>query len=321
MNTKEIKNRTRAISNTRQVTRAMEMVSAVKMRKSQAIALATRPYALKALEILSHFGVEQGEEMQENILLKGRAGGKVIIVPLTSDKGLIGSFNANVLRESGALLKEYRRTGVSVELVVLGERSRAHYEQLGLPIAAHFKGMGDYAEASQTRPLSEYLMNRYIREDIKEIIVVYTEFISTLKQRVTHRKFLPITPQILKDIAADIIPESGRYAETRDKGPSSTPSELRGGKREERNSHEYLYEPNARELLETLLPILLDTYMYHIVLESNASEHSARMVAMKNASDNAKEILGQLTLSYNKARQSSITAQVNEIVAGAEALT
>lgn len=311
MNTRDIKQRQRAITNTRQVTRAMEMVSAVKMRKSQTIALATRPYALKALEILSRLHhTDEDRDTSASIFFKERPTGKVIVVPITSDKGLIGAFNANVLRECNAVLAEYKRQEQSVELVVAGERSRAHYERLDVPIAANFRGAGDYAELAQTTPIAEYLANRFAREEIREIIVIYTEFVSTLKQQVTHRKFLPVTPMILKDIIEDIIPERGKYAETRNKE-----QETRG-----KGQIDYLFEPGSQELLETLLPMLLNTYMYHIILESNASEHSARMVAMKNASDNAKEILQKLTLTYNKARQSGITAEVNEIVAGAEAL-
>lgn len=309
MNTRDIKQRQRAITNTRQVTRAMEMVSAVKMRKAQERALISRPYALRAMEILSRLSAQKkDEEEADHIFLCPRAGGKIIVVPVTSDKGLIGAFNANVLREASLILDEYKRQGRQAELVVLGERSRAHYEGRA-PVNAHFKGLGDYADSLQTSPISRYLQTRYANEDIGEIILVYTEFISTLKQRVTHRRFLPITYGILHDIIQDIIPERGKYADMQERE-----------KKEDEVQIDYLFEPTPQQLLGTLLPMLLDAYFYHVVLESNASEHSARMVAMKNASDNAKDILQQLTLKYNKARQSGITAEVNEIVAGAEAL-
>ncbi|MBI2463121.1 MAG: ATP synthase F1 subunit gamma [Candidatus Spechtbacteria bacterium] len=322
ISTREVKNRQRSIFNIRQVTKAMEMVSASKMRKAQMIALRTRPYAYKALEMLSHLTAEEIDQEIGNTgnifiapknaspaeLLRNPKG-KVLIVAITSDKGLIGGLNANVMKETLAIVRQYQKQDTLVELILVGEKSKASFQRLGVPIEKVFTGAGDYATTEQTMPIAELIRNRYEAGWVSRVVVVYSEFISTLKQRVTHRLYLPVTAKILNDVINDIIPQTGKFSELRNEEYAT-----------EKTMPDFTYEPNKQELISTLVPFFLDLYLYHIILESNASEHSARMVAMKSASDNAKNLLDTLTLTYNKARQAAITREISEITAGVEAM-
>ena len=295
--TRDIKRRQKSVSNTKQVTRAMEMVAASKMRKSQLAALQSRPYAEKAVSLLAH--IKAGSPDIRNIFLDGpegsppyeggARGGKLLVVIVTSDKGLCGGLNSTVIRESSKLLDQYKKNGYEAELLLVGAKSKAYFEHMGLKVHETFRGVGDYVTLEEVKPIAKFIQEKYQIGEFNKVTAVYTEFISTLKQRVAQRQILPII---------------------------SPPYEggVRGG------SREYIFEPNAEAVLENLIPFLLDIYIYHIVLESNASEHSARMVAMKNASDSAERILDALTLSYNKARQAAITNEIAEITAGVEAL-
>lgn len=293
----------------------MEMVSAAKMRKAQLLAIQTRPYAQKALEILSRLTSDQAvKEIYQNVFLAGSGESRkretanmVLIVAVTSDKGLIGAFNGNVIKQTMKIVRQYQRGNTKAEIIAVGARSKSHFERLGVPVSAVFTGTGDFMTLEETVPIAKYIRARYKSEEIREVIAVYTEFVTTLKQRVIHRRFLPVTPQILKDIINDIIPEEGKFAEVKNRDPQKI-------------EYAYVYEPRAQELLDVLVPQLLDVYAYQIVLESNASEHSARMITMKNASDNAKKLLEELTLKYNNARQSAITKEISEITAGVEAM-
>ncbi len=286
--TKDIKRRKKSVGNTRQVTRAVGMVAAVKMRRAQLTALQSRPYAQKALSVLAH--IKTGQPDIRNIFLDGSDNGKLLAVVVTSDKGLCGGLNSAVIRESTKLFEQYKKDGYEIELLLVGAKSKLYFERMKLPILQVFKGVGDYVTVGDVRPISTYIQEKYKTGYYSKVIAIYTEFISTLKQKVEQRQILPIV--------------------------HSPPYEggVGGG------SIAYIFEPSPQAVLDTLIPFLLDIYMYHIILESNASEHSARMVAMKNASDNAENILKELTLSYNKARQAAITREITEITAGVEAL-
>ncbi len=285
--TRDIKRRQRSVKNTGQVTRAMQMVAASKMRKSQLVALQSRPYAQKAIEILA--SIKQRQPDLKNIFLDGPNGGKALALIVTSDKGLCGGLNSSVLRECADISE--------VELVLVGVKSKPYFDRRNMPIQRTFKGAGDYVEMEQIKPIADFIQEKYKTGAYSKVIAVYTEFISTLKQKVTRQQILPIV-----------------YSPPRQYGGQAYEGGERGG------SKEYVFEPSPEAVLETLIPQLLAIYIYHIILESNASEHSARMVAMKNATDSAERILGELTLSYNKARQAGITREITEITAGVEAL-
>jgi len=306
-NTRDIKRRQRSVKNTGQVTKAMQMVAASKMRKSQLVTLQSRPYAEKAISVLTH--IKQRQPDIQNIFLNGPSLKRseevkplqTLALIVTSDKGLCGGLNSSVLKECANISE--------AELILVGTKSKSHFEKLGLPILEVFKGAGDYVELEQVKPIAAFIREKYKTGDYSKVIAVYTEFISTLKQKVTRRQILPITPY-------DPLPSTAAEGLPLRKGENNSPP-YEGGAW---GGSEYIFEPSPEALLDTLIPFLLDIHIYHIILESNASEHSARMVAMKNATDNAERMLGELTLSYNKARQSGITREITEITAGVEAL-
>jgi len=301
--TRDIKRRQKSISNTKQVTKAMEMVAASKMRKSQHVALQSRPYSEKAISVLAH--IKTGAPDLKNLFLDGPSfakasagknpeSRKILVVVVTSDKGLCGGLNSAVIRESTKHIAQYKKEGYEVELLLIGAKSKPPFERMGLTIHETFKGVGDYVTLEEIKPVAQLIQEKYKSGEFNKVVAIYTEFISTLKQKVENRQILPIM-----DVSAGTVPV--------DRG--AVPQKL-----------EYVFEPSPQAVLEDLIPFLLDIYIYHIILESNASEHSARMVAMKNASDSAENILDELTLSYNKARQSAITNAITEITAGVEAL-
>jgi len=313
--TRDIKRRQKSVKNTGQVTRAMQMVASSKMRKAQLVALQSRPYAEKALSVLSNIKARQPDI--KNLFLDGNPESKKLLaVVVTSDKGLCGGLNSAVIRESEKIFEQYKKDGYNIELVLVGAKSKSYFERMKFPILEIFKSVGDYIDFEQVKPISKFIQKTYVSNSIGKVVAIYTEFISTLKQRVNRRQILPITTDIFKDLIYDITPEAGKYSEKKVSDQSSVVSSQLSSV----SNQEYIFEPSAESVLNTLVPYLLDIYIYHIILESNASEHSARMVAMKNASDNAKKILGELTLSYNKARQAAITREISEITAGVEAL-
>jgi len=288
--TRDIKRRQKSVSNTKQVTKAMEMVAASKMRKSQLIATQSRPYSEKAVSVLGH--IKAGTPDIKNLFLDGNPESKKLLaIVVTSDKGLCGGLNSAVIRESTKVFEQYKNDGYEIELLLVGTKSKPHFERMGLTIHETFRGVGDYVTPEEIKPISQFLQEKYKTAKFNKVIAIYTEFISTLKQKVESRQILPIA-----DESRVVNQESSTGAK------------------------EYIFEPSPQTVLENLIPFLIDIYIYHIILESNASEHSARMVAMKNASDSAENILDELTLSYNKARQSAITNEITEITAGVEAL-
>lgn len=297
-----IKRRLRATRNMQQITRAMEAVSASKMRKSQLVALGARAYSVKALEILGNIG--EMRDLDYWLFDENKDSSKIGLLVVTSDKGLCGGYNSNVLKTAWKFVREHPES----EVITVGKRAIKFFERRGIKPNGDFVGFGDYVEVEATSPVARLLSDRFKSKKYREVWVVYTNFISTLKQEVALRKILPVDLEFIREIIEGIIPEYGRFSEERLK-ERGTP-----------RYYEYKFEPDPLTIFETLIPSLFEVAIHHIILEANASEHSARMVAMKSASDNASEIIDELTLSYNKARQAGITKELLEVVAGKEAL-
>jgi len=304
---KAVKQRIRSVKNTAQITKAMEVVSATKMRRSQEFAIKARPYAVASLNLLSNLVMKTKElpgilEQREKKECYG-------LLVVTSDKGLAGALNANVIRRAEAWVKARRISNEEFILVTVGKRAKDYFEHKSIPIHKSFWGFGDMISLKETLPVAEILIKGFLDHTWDEFSAVYTHFRTTLLQEAVVRRVLPVTENGIKEIVEGITPQRGRYSEKE--------------KKDEILSHytyEYTYEPSPEALLNELVPQLLRMHVHHMILESNASEHSARMVAMKNASDNAKELITDLTLTYNKARQASITRELSEITAGKEAL-
>lgn len=322
---KLIKQRIKSVRNISQITKAMEMVSAAKMRKSQEFAIKARPYAVASLEMLKNLLSRTPAEALPPLLRMRKVKNSALLV-ITSDKGLAGAFNANVIRKAEARIYadiNADKRG-NATLITVGKKARDYFARRNYPIQESFTGFGDYSTPDETRPVAETIIQGFLYGAWDEVEAVYTNFRSTLKQEAVLKKILPVTKEGIEEIVSGILPERGRYsslpAEKDRKGDydSSLPRPSHQG--EGKYRYEYKFEPSASEILEFLIPQLIRMHIHHIILESNASEHSARMVAMKNASESATELIEELTLEYNKSRQSGITRELTEITAGKEAL-
>jgi len=298
-----IKARIKTTKNIQQITKAMEAVSAVKMRKSEAAALKGRSYALYALQILRKIENSLGDEFKKcSPLFEERTGNKTLLVVISSDKGLAGSFNSNVLRRAGI----FAQNNSNISVLTIGKKVRDFFERRNFNIVKSFEGIGDYALLDEVKPISDFIIFQFEEGYFDKIDVIYTNFISALKQEVVHRPLLPLNKETLAQVIENIVPETGRFAELRD----SNIGELA----------EYKFEPSPKAIATKIVPSLVELEVFHSILEANASEHAARMVAMKNASTNAKDMIGKLTIKYNKERQAQITKELIEIVSGKEAL-
>ena len=305
--TKAIKQRIKSVKNTSQITKAMEVVSATKMRRSQQFALAARPYSVASLEMMQN--LLRRTPVLPPILLEREIKNKALLI-ITSDKGLAGAFNANVLRKAEGWVAGELKKNTEFSVITVGKKSKDYFVRSPTSnrVVRSFFQFGDYTDLSETLPIANLLLTGFQNGQWDSVDAVYTHFRTTLLQETVLKKILPATEVGLEDAVASILPERGRYANLQPTTYNLQP----------RYNYEYKFEPSPTEILETLVPQLIKMHIHHIILESNASEHSARMVAMKNASDNARELIGDLTLAFNKARQANITRELVEITAGAE---
>lgn len=323
LSTKSIKQRIRSVRNIGQITKAMEVVSATKMRKSQEFALKARPYAVASLEMLHNLLSRTPEKLMPP-LLKHRAVKNTLLLVITSDKGLAGALNANVLRKAESRINANRDANQREKLlfVTVGKKAAEYFERRSIAIYKSFSGFGDRSTLQQTMPVADLVLEGFLKGEWDQVEAIYMNFRTTLLQEVVVKKILPVTPEDIEEAVAGILPERGRYAQAQTGADftQTNAERVRVSQSDSAYRYEYKFEPSPAEILTTLVPQLLRMHVHHIILESNASEHSARMVAMKNASDNAHELIGDLTLAYNKARQAGITNELIEITAGREAL-
>ncbi|HUZ93142.1 MAG TPA: ATP synthase F1 subunit gamma [Candidatus Paceibacterota bacterium] len=306
-----LKRRIRSVQNIGQITKAMEMVAATKMRRAQEIALASRPYSYTALELLGILSKLGGEAEPLPALLKKRPVKKTAFMIVTSDKGLAGSFNGAVIRAFERYIKENRidPRGPEYSFIAVGQKAKSYLERRKMRVGASFTRVGDFTKLEEVTPIADALISGYLREDFDQLFAFFTTFVTALRQDAVFREFLPIDYEAVKLSIKDTIPRAGRYSEY-----AKTESFF------EDTARDYIIEPSPAAVLAELAPELLKIRVYHAILEANASEHSARRMAMKSASDNASELSEDLNLVYNKSRQASITRELTEITAGAEAL-
>ncbi len=275
----------------------MQMVAASKMRRAQEQVLATRPYTEKAWQVLSHLAAQRGVDEEVHPLLERREEIKLVgVVLVTADKGLCGSYNHNMIHAAWRFIQELP---CPVELITVGKRGRDAMWRLRQQIVAEYSDLPPQPGILDITPIARTAMDGFVSGQYDAVYLAHTDFINTLLQRPAFWQLLPIRPL---DLGVTPISEH-RGA------PTATPGV------------EYLYEPDQRTILDTLLPRFTELQIYQAILEALASEHSARMVAMRNATENANELLGDLTLTYNRARQEAITKEMLDIVGGAEALT
>ncbi len=296
---KQVKNKIIATKKTGQVTKAMEAVSAVKMRKSQEKALEGRPYVRSALRILSRLA--SSRDGLEHSFVKEKTTGKRLLVIVTSDKGLAGSVNSAVLK----LADEIVSVDKAVEVVPVGRKAVDYTARMGLLSHGAYTNISDDVALSDVSTIANSIFTLFGTGEYKSVEIIYQNFINTFEQLPSRRKILPLDPAELQYVLSGIRPKGGKYSEETEQSVTTT---------------DYLVEPSPEIVLNTLMPQLIQIMLYHSFIESKASEHSARMVAMKNATDKTKEVIKSLTIKYNKARQAAITAEVSEITAGAEAM-
>jgi F-type H+-transporting ATPase subunit gamma len=292
--TQDLKRRVRSITNTRKLTRAMELVASARLRRAQMRIEAMRPYADRMLELMG--GVSQAAGSVRLPLLERRENvEKVAIVPVTGDRGLAGAFNAQILRRAFALMREAQASGQQVVFFSAGKKAASTLRFRRLEIGQAWTGFSDRPAYSDAQAMAHALAEAYTNGDVDRVVIVYNAFVSPLVQKVTVRDVLPIPRDVL---------ERSEEQETERTG---TP--------------DFIYEPEPEEILARLLPVYVETELYRALLESAASEQGARMTAMRNASKSAGELIDNLTLAMNRARQAEITQEILEVVAGADALT
>jgi F-type H+-transporting ATPase subunit gamma len=305
MSLKSVKTKIKSIDKTRQVTKAMEAVSAVKMRKSQQYALSARPYALAALKILR--AASASADAKGHPFLQGNASTRTLMIVVSADKGLAGSYGSALLKRAYTYMRDENLTRENIDLITIGRKATEHFQKRKYAILAHRERWGDQITFNHIRPIAQEASKRYTEGAVGKVVIVYTNFLSTLRQEAVVRELLPLSVASISEVIRGIVPEHGRFA-------------TMNADIEETLVRDVTFEPSADAILEELLTALFDIEIYHTILEANASEHSARMIAMKNASDNAREISRSLKLTFNKVRQSSITKEVSEIVGGMESM-
>jgi F-type H+-transporting ATPase subunit gamma len=282
--TREIRRRIKSVKNISQVTRAMEMVAASRMRRAQAAVLAGRPYADKIDEVIANLAARmQGQNEAEHPLLAHRPVKRTLVVLITADRGLCGSLNTNVVRRATRFMLD--EVQGEVELVTVVRKGRDFMLRYGRPVVAELIQYGDRPRVADIIPIARVVTDEYVSGRVDAVHLIYTVFVNTLVQRPTVYQLLPLKPNEVT-------------------GPAT----------------EYIYEPSTGEVLEQIIPRYIESRLYQGILESIASEQSAKMVAMRNATQNAKELVQELTLSYNKLRQANITRELTEITSGAAAL-
>lgn len=293
---REVKGRIRSVKNIGQITRALEAVSASRVRKAQARVLASRAYAQKAMEILMNIqAATSGGGALHPLLTKRESINRIMIVLITSDRGLAGAFNTNIIRVAQQFA---RKKGLETQWVTVGRKGRDALVRAGLNVIGEFTDIPDELRIRDISPISRLAKDAFLSGEVDDVFIAYTDFINTLTQRPALLGWLPLVPHDMEDF--EHIKQFGQVSEL-------------GGQ-------DYEFEPNPQAIIDEIVPRFTELIFYQTYLESKASEHSARMVAMRNASDNAGQLVDDLTLLYNKARQAAITSEILDIVGGAEAL-
>ncbi|MDY0389561.1 ATP synthase F1 subunit gamma [Desulfobulbus oligotrophicus] len=288
---KDVKDKINGVKKTAQITKAMNMVASAKLRGAQEKMERFRPYASKFAKAMSD--LSSGMESTDLPLMEKRDVRKVEIVVVTSDRGLCGSFNANIIKAAEKLRKQYEGEGKTVSFVTVGKKASQVFKRSG-KLRAQYNDIMSTFQMFNAREISQNLIENFINGESDQVDIVYGRFYSVAIQRPERRELLPIQP----------IVDAGHDGEQEKK-------ELKGS---------YTYEPDPDEIMEVLQPLFLNVQLYHAMLEVGASEHAARMTAMDNATNACKDMIKQLTMLYNKARQAAVTSELMDIVGGAEAL-
>jgi len=282
---RDIRRRINSVRSTQQITKAMKMVAAARLRRAQENILRARPYAYELREVIGHVVGLVDRSMHP--LLDLREVNRVGLVVVTADRGLCGAFNMNIIRRTVHEIDSLQESGKEVELILVGRKSRDFFRRRSVPIISEYYDFYNHLNFSHAQRIGKEIIRLYQERQLDQITVIYNEFKSAIQQRIVAEKLLPLEPQMPEGISGTV---------------------------------QYIYEPSPDALLEVLLPRQINIQMWRILLESNAAEQGARMTAMEMATENAEEMIHKLTLYYNRVRQATITKEIIEIVSGAEAL-
>jgi F-type H+-transporting ATPase subunit gamma len=283
---KAIRKRIASVRSTQKITRAMKLVAAAKLRRAQENILAARPYAVKLHEMISELA--QRADAEDHPLLAVREPHNVMLVVLTSDRGMCGAFNTNILRTAEKYRRDNAQRHEQIQLAVVGRKGRDYLRHRKIEVKKYFPGLDVGTALDESKEISDGIIESFLDGNLDMVYLLYNEFKSAMSQRITVEQLLPITPLVLEESDGAAV--------------------------------DFVYEPSKLELLETIMPMYVRVEIYRAALESMASEFGARMTAMENATTNAADMISTLTLEYNKARQASITKELLDIVGGAEAL-
>ena len=311
---KEIRNKIKSVENTRKITKAMEMVAASKMRKAQDRMLAARPYGEKIRQVaanLSHAVTEYKHPFLEQRQSQNNGNSSIGLVLITSDKGLCGGLNANIMRLVLSKIKDAESQNIKTLNTCIGSKGFAFMQRIGAKIVSHITGIGDTPHLEKLIGPLKVQIDAYMSGEVDAVFLAYTRFINTMKQEAVIEQLLPLADKniiTVSDASADSVEKNSENLVEKNSAKAN------------QAGWDYVYEPDVKSVIDDLLLRYVEALIYQAVAENIASEQSARMVAMKSASDNAKNVIAEMTLAYNKARQAAITTELTEIVAGAAAV-
>ncbi len=307
---KEIRTKIKSVENTRKITKAMEMVAASKMRKAQERMRASRPYAEKIRNVAAHLSHAQAE-YKHPFLIKRDVVKSVGLIVVSSDKGLCGGLNTNMLRLSVNQMKTWEAEGKAIQVSAIGNKGFGFMNRIGANVKSHITGLGDVPHLEQLIGTIKVMLDAYTAGEIDQLYISYTRFINTMKQEPVIQQLLPLNDDHL-----------GPHPAHEKIEPLTTSGVVKSAVKIgiAQGHWDYIYEPEAKPVIDELMLRYIESLVYNAVAENMASEQSSRMVAMKSASDNAKTVIGDLKLVYNKARQAAITKEISEIVGGAAAV-
>ncbi len=312
-NLKTIRDSIASVKNTKKITEAMRLVAAAKVRKAQQQVLATRPFADRLAQVLYRLQSRLKFEDVSLPLLENRQVKNVGILVVSGDRGLCGGYNSSVIRRAENRAKELSDQGIGYQFILVGRKATQYFTRRNQPVEAQFIGLEQLPKASEANMIADEIISAFLSGRIDRVELIYTRFVSLISSRPVIQTILPLDPQGLEvsdDEIFRLIVRGGKFQVDREKLETTVreiPSEM-------------IFEQDPTQILEALLPLYINNQLLRALQESAASELASRMTAMSNASDNAVEIVGNLTLQYNKARQASITQEILEVVGGAEAL-
>lgn len=296
---KEIKQRIKSVKSTKKITKAMELVAASKMKKAVSQTLSSRLYATFSSELLTSIS-SRIEDIQSKFFVEND-NTKTLFILITSNRGLCGAYNSQILKKTILNIKQINKE--EIDIITVGKKGDSAMRRLGMKVVASFTDMPESVNPSDAAPLAKLIIDEYKKGEYKNVRIAYTDFVSALTQKANIKKILPISKTELKEFIDSVGEENSAPVNTK---LTDTP---------------YLFEGDPNKLIESLAEKLIKMQIYQMILESNASEQSARMIAMKNATEAAGEMIGELTLSFNKARQAGITQEISEISAGMASLS